>query len=178
MTIDSLAKQGATKLYTTLAGRTYDEILFKRKELYNMFATNKEEQNKRELVAKIKDVNYINDACSINSNITWFTIEQISSRIIWIVEDNEGVEDYSNLMSVSREKVGALICFGNNTKKVKNTFQGVVSIILPVNNMKDAVLLAGAMAEEKDVVLYSPANGVKEDIDKRGIEFRKAVNNL
>lgn len=179
MTIDSLAKQGASKLYTNLAGRTYDEVLFKRKELYNMmFSTESEEQHKRELVATIKDVNYINDACSINTNITWFTMEQISSRIIWIVEDNYGNIDYSSLMSISREKVGGLIYFGHNTEILKKTFQGIIPMILPVNNINEAVLLAGAMAEEKDVVLFSPANGLKEDIEKRGIEYRNAVNNL
>ena len=44
--------------------------------------------------------------------------------------------------------------------------------------MTDAVLLASAVAQEKDVVLYSPANGMSEDIEKRGLDFCSKVNNL
>lgn len=178
MNIDLLAKQGVKKVYTNLAGRTYDEVLFKRKEFYNMFATQREEKNRRELVATIKEVNYINDACSINNNITWFTMEQISNKIIWIADDDSGTRDYSSLMSVCGEKVSALICFGEKIEKLKSTFQGIIPSILPVNNINDAVLLASAMAEEKNIVLYSPANGNEGDIERRGIEFCMAVNNL
>jgi UDP-N-acetylmuramoylalanine--D-glutamate ligase len=178
MTIELLAKQGAKKIYTNLAGRTYDEIMFRRKDLYYMFATEKEEENKRELVAKIKDVNYINDSCSINPNITWFTMEQIANKIIWIVEDNEGKQDYTSLMNVSREKVGVLICFGENIEAIRQTFQGIIPSILPVNNVNEAVLLAEAVAQEKDIVLFSSANGEPKDIERRGISYRKAVNNL
>ncbi|HBN04455.1 MAG TPA: UDP-N-acetylmuramoyl-L-alanine--D-glutamate ligase, partial [Bacteroidales bacterium] len=61
---------------------------------------------------------------------------------------------------------------------LKKTFQGIVPSILPVNNINDAVILASAVAQENDVVLFSPANGSQEDIEKRGLEFRRAVNNL
>ncbi len=178
MTIELLAKQGAKHIYTNLAGRTYQEILFKRKELHNQFSPQIEQEHQREVVAKIKEVKYINDAFSINTNITWFTMEQISGRIIWIVEDNDSQQSYDALKSTCREKVVALICYGKNIEKLRKTFDGIISSILPVNNIDDAVLLASAVAEETDVVLFSPANGRKEDIEKRGIEFRKAVNNL
>ncbi|MDD4684559.1 MAG: hypothetical protein PHD45_04920 [Bacteroidales bacterium] len=178
MNMELLAKQGAKKVYTNLAGRTYDEILFKRKDLYNMFALKKDEKNKMELVATIKDVNYINDAFSTNNNITWFSMEQIPSKIIWIVNDDFGTKDYTSLKSVCEEKVSVLIVFGKNTAKLKSTFQDIIPTILSVNNMNDAVLLAHAVAEEKDVVLYSPANGNTEDIEKRGLDFCSKVNNL
>ena len=178
MNIELLAKQGAKKVYTNLAGRTYDEILFKRKDLYNMFALPKDEKNKSELVATIKGVNYVNDAFSTNNNITWFTMEQIPNKIIWIVNDDFGTKDYTSLMSVCEEKVSVLIVFGENTTKLKSTFQDIIPTILPVNDMNDAVLLASAVAEGNDVVLYSPANGESGDIEKRGLEFSSRVNNL
>ena len=178
MNIELLAKQGAKKVYTNLAGRTYDEILFKRKDLYNMFATQKDEKHKRELVAKIKNVNYVNDAFSTNNNITWFTMEQIPSKIIWIANDDLGIKDYSSLMTVCEQKVSVLIMFGQNTAKLKSTFQDIIPTILPVNDMNDAVLLASAVAEGNDVVLYSPANGESGDIERRGLEFSSRVNNL
>ncbi|MDD2529758.1 MAG: hypothetical protein PHN41_00860 [Bacteroidales bacterium] len=178
MTIELLAKQGAKKVYTNLAGRTYQEIMFKHKAMHNQFSPQMEQEHQREVVAKIKDVKYINDAFSINTNITWFTMEQISSRIVWIVEDDNSQQDYNALLSVSREKVVALICYGKNIEKLRMTFQGIIPSILPVNNINDAALLASAVAQENDVVLFSPANGTKEDIEKRGVDFRKAVNNL
>lgn len=178
MTIELLAKQGVKKVYTNLAGRTYHDILFKRKELYRQFSPEIEQEHQREVVAKIKDVKYINDAFSINSNITWFTMEQISSRIVWIVENDNAEQNFDGLISTCREKVVALICFGQNIEMLKKTFQGIVPSILTVNNINDAVILASAVAEENDVVVFSPANGNNEDIEKRGIEFRKAVNNL
>ena len=178
MNIDLLAKQGAKKIYTNLAGRTYDEVLFKRKELYNIFASQKDEKNKRELVATIKDISYINDAFSNNNNITWFTMEQISSRIIWIVNDDYGTTDYSSLMSICKEKVSVLIVFGSKAQILKTTFDGIIHSILSVNDMNDAVVLASCVAQEKDIVLYSPANGNEEDIQIRGSEFCRVVNNL
>lgn len=178
MNIDSLAKQGAKKVYTNLAGRTYDEVLFKRKELYDMFATPKEEKNKREFLATIKGVSFINDSFSTNNNITWFTMEQISSSIIWIVSDDTDKEDYTNLLSVCEEKVTVLIVFGKNIERLKTSFRDVIPTILPVNNMNDAVVLASAVAQEKDVVLYSPANGSEEDVQKRGLDFSRLVNDL
>ncbi|MDD4001943.1 MAG: hypothetical protein PHU35_04060, partial [Bacteroidales bacterium] len=135
MNIDLLAKQGAKKIYTNLAGRTYDEVLFKRKELYNIFASQKDEKNKRELVATIKEISYINDAFSNNNNITWFTMEQISSRIIWIVNDDYGTTDYSSLMSICKEKVSVLIVFGSKAQILKTTFDGIIHSILSVNDM-------------------------------------------
>ncbi|MBP6429163.1 MAG: hypothetical protein KA273_02065 [Bacteroidales bacterium] len=178
MNIELLAKQGAKKVYTNLAGRTYDEILFKRKDLYNMFALNKEEKYKSELVATIKGVNYVNDAFSTNNNITWFTMEQIGSKIIWIVSNDLEAKDYASLMSVCEQKVSVLIVFGENTNMLKSTFKDIIPTILPVNDMNDAVLLASAVAEGGDVVLYSPANGEREDIEKRGLGFSSSVNNL
>jgi len=44
--------------------------------------------------------------------------------------------------------------------------------------MNDAVVLASAVAQEKDVVLYSPANGSEEDVQKRGLDFSRLVNDL
>ena len=47
-----------------------------------------------------------------------------------------------------------------------------------MNNIQEAVIFANAIAENDDVVLYSPANGNREDVEIKGNAFRKAVNEI
>lgn len=178
MTLEGLAKQGREKIYTTLAGRNYDDIISKRNGLMKCFSNKEEIEHKREFIAKIKDIAFINDARSVNANSTWFTMENITNRIVWVVDIDTYENNFTLLMPICREKVGGIICFGKNKNSIVKIFEGIVSEIYEVNNIQEAVILSNAIAEIEDVVLYSPANGNKSDIESKGNAFRKAVNEI
>ena len=75
MTIDKLATQGRT-VYSTLAGRQYSEVSRLRNEtLRSMFGSKENSKHKKQVIANIKGVKYIDDSKSINPNSTWFSFE-------------------------------------------------------------------------------------------------------
>ncbi len=178
MTLEGLAKQGREKIYSSLAGRNYNEIISKRSSLMLCFSKIEEIEHKREFVAKIKEISFVNDARSINANSTWFTMENITNRIVWILDIDNTEMDFTLLFPICREKVGNIICFGANKEKGVEIFNGLVSGVYEVNNIQEAVIFANAIAENDDVVLYSPANGNREDVEIKGNAFRKAVNEI
>lgn len=177
MTIDKLATQGRT-VYTTLAGREYSEISRLRNEtLKSMFASKETNKHKKQVIANIKGVKYIDDARSINPNSTWFTFETIGNPIIWILEIEDSTEDFFSLTNSVKEKVHTLIIVGEKNNKVTKIFNGLTNLI-QVNTLSEAVKMAYYFANEPDFVIYSPANGKEENIDNNANRFVQLVNEL
>ena len=177
MTIDKLATQGRT-IYSTLAGRQYSEISRLRNEtLKSMFASKDEVKHKKQVVANIKGVKYIDDSKSITPNSTWFTFETIGNPIIWILEIEDEAANFLSLTNSVKEKVHTLIVVGGRNNSLSKIFSGLTNLI-QVNNLSDAVKMAYYFANEPDVVLYSPANGCEENIEDKANRFLQLVNEL
>jgi UDP-N-acetylmuramoylalanine--D-glutamate ligase len=177
MTIDKLATQGR-RVYSTLAGRQYSEIAMLRNEtLRSMFASKENYKHKKQIIANIKGVRYIDDSKSITTNSTWFTFETIGTSVIWILEIKDNTVDFSSLANSVKEKVHTLIIVGENNQRTTKLFHGLTNLI-QVNNLSEAVKMAYYFANEPDVVLYSPANGREEDIENNANRFLQLVNEL
>lgn len=177
MTIDKLATQGRT-VHSTLAGRQYSEIAMLRNEtLRNMFGSKENYKHKKQVIANIKGVKYIDDSKSITPNSTWFTFETIGNPVIWILEIKDNTVDFSSLASSVKEKVHTLIITGENNQRITKLFQGLTNLI-QVNSLSEAVKMAYYFANEPDVVLYSPANGNEENIETNANRFLQLVNEL
>lgn len=177
MTIDKLATQGRT-VHSTLAGRQYSEIAMLRNEtLRNMFGSKENYKHKKQVIANIKGVRYIDDSKSITPNSTWFTFETIGNPIIWILEIQDNMVDFSSLASSVKEKVHTLIMVGENNQKITKLFNGLTNLI-QVKDLSNAVKMAYYFANEPDVVLYSPANGKQESVENNAERFVQLVNEL
>ncbi len=177
MTIDKLATQGRT-VYSTLAGRQYSEISRLRNEtLKSMFASKEAAKHKKQLVANIKGVKYIDDSKSITPNSTWFTFETIGNPIIWILEIDDENANFLSLTNSVKEKVHTLIVVGEKNNSMSKIFSGLTNLI-QVNNLSDAVKMAYYFANDPDVVIYSPANGCEENIEDNANRFLQLVNEL
>jgi UDP-N-acetylmuramoylalanine-D-glutamate ligase len=162
--------------HTSLAARAYQSVLFRRQEIFKMFDTQEGRPFRKELVATIEGVRYINDAFALNPNMTWFTMEEIPSRIVWVACQNEWQKcDYAALREIVRQKVIAIVAFGSAAQEIKQYFDKEISTLIVANDCAGAVEFAHAIAHKDDVVLFSPANGIKEDIDIRGKEFSANV---
>jgi UDP-N-acetylmuramoylalanine--D-glutamate ligase len=138
-------------------------------------------EHRLEKVLKIQNVQYINDSKATNVNATFFALESMTMPTVWIVGGVDKGNDYSELMSLVRENVKAIICLGVDNKKIIDTFGNVVDVMIEVDNMNDAVKMAQRLTEKGDVVLLSPACAsfdLFENYEDRGNQFKRAVQNL
>lgn len=138
-------------------------------------------EHRLEKVLKIGNVQYINDSKATNVNATFFALDSMTTPTIWIVGGVDKGNDYSELMSLVREKVKSIICLGLDNKKIIDAFGAVVDLMVEVDNMTDAVRMAQRMGEKGDTVLLSPACAsfdLFENYEDRGRQFKQAVQNL
>ncbi|MGL2963071.1 UDP-N-acetylmuramoyl-L-alanine--D-glutamate ligase [Flavobacterium sp. RSB2_4_14] len=138
-------------------------------------------EHRLEKVLKIQNVQYINDSKATNVNATFFALDSMTVPTVWIVGGVDKGNDYSELMSLVREKVKAIICLGVDNKKIIDAFGNVVDMMVEVDNMRDAVITAKHIAEKGDAVLLSPACAsfdLFQNYEDRGNQFKVAVQNL
>ena len=82
---------------------------------------------------------------------------------------------------VVKNKVKAMVCIGTESATLKKAFQRDVKDIYQASSLEEAVTTASLLAQENDIVLFSPA--CKSDIDgesyiERGDLFIKTVKKL
>ena len=138
-------------------------------------------EHRLEKVLKIQNVQYINDSKATNVNATFFALDSMNVPTVWIVGGVDKGNDYSELMSLVREKVKAIICLGVENKKIIDAFGNVVDVMIEVGSMEDAVKMAQRLTEKGDTVLLSPACAsfdLFQNYEDRGKQFKDAVRNL
>ena len=138
-------------------------------------------EHRLEFVATIQGVEFINDSKGTNVNATWFALESIKRPIIWIAGGVDKGNDYSALSGLVKERVKAIVSLGKDNQRLNDAFQRDVELLVPTQDMADAVRLAMQMAEKGDVVILSPACAsfdLFEDYEHRGRAFKAAVKAL
>ncbi|MGJ8745360.1 UDP-N-acetylmuramoyl-L-alanine--D-glutamate ligase [Polaribacter sp.] len=138
-------------------------------------------EHRLENVAKVRDVEYINDSKATNVNATFYALECMEKTTIWIVGGVDKGNDYNDLLPLVREKVKAIVCLGVDNEKIKNVFGNVVDIIVETAGAEEAVKVSHKLAERGEVVLLSPACAsfdLFESYEDRGRQFKKAVRSL
>jgi UDP-N-acetylmuramoylalanine--D-glutamate ligase len=138
-------------------------------------------EHRMEYVATIKGVEYINDSKATNINSTWFALESMSRPTILILGGVDKGNDYDVLMELVKEKVKAIVCLGNDNRKIHEAFGNVVSLIVNTTSAEDAVKSAYHFAEKGDAVLLSPACAsfdLFKNYEDRGAQFKQAVREL
>ena len=180
--ISSYPLKGRHNLLNAMAASTVASI-FKidkniiRKSLENFRSL----PHRLEHVLKIHDVNYINDSKATNVNATFYALETINKKGIWIVGGIDKGNDYEELIPLVQEKVKAIICLGKNNEKLINVFQSIVNVIVETESIDEAVKIAHNIAKRKETVILSPACAsfdLFKNYEDRGNQFKKAVRNL
>ncbi|MEP2667706.1 MAG: UDP-N-acetylmuramoyl-L-alanine--D-glutamate ligase [Cyclobacteriaceae bacterium] len=143
--------------------------------------TFKNAPHRLESVAKINNVEFINDSKATNVDSVIYALGSYTNALIWIAGGVDKGNDYDLIREQVKEKVKTLICLGVDNSKLKSYFSGIVPTILETQSVKELVRMALKNAEEGDVVLLSPACAsfdlFKNYID-RGDQFREAVLEL
>lgn len=134
--------------------------------------------HRQQYIDTVDGVVYYDDSKAESVNATWFTFENIVNPVVWIV-GGSCHNNYSELIDTARKKVRTIISIGNEHESIKLTFQGVVKEIHAANSIEEAVSMASIIAEENDLVLFSPACKDQEmDYTERGDRFVKEVKKL
>lgn len=134
-----------------------------------------------ELVATINGVSFINDSKATNVDATYYALDSFSTPIVWIVGGQDKGNDYSQLSMLVNRNVKAIVCLGIDNKKLFKVFAESVSFIDETQDVFEAVSKAYHLAENRDIVLLSPACAsfdLFNNYEHRGDEFKKAVEKL
>lgn len=180
--IDGMTLQGRHNMYNTMAAAVVGSLLDLRKDkIRDAFSDFRNAEHRLEKVAVVRGVEFINDSKATNVNSTWYALESVDSRVIWIVGGVDKGNDYSSLIPLVEKKVKCIIALGRDVLKIHKAFANKVDMIVNTSDMEECVKLAYHMADKGDTVLLSPACAsfdLFEDYQDRGRQFKNAVREL
>ncbi len=136
-------------------------------------------RHRQDYVATVNEVMYYDDSKAESVNATWFTLESIIKPVIWIAEGDNRSADFSDLKATAKKNVKVLICLGKGN--LKKTFKNDVNEILEAESIEEAVAMASRLAQEEDIVLFSPAGRPAthaESNEQRGNRYIESVKQL
>ena len=182
MPLSTLSVKGKHNTKNAMAATMAAQLLKARKQVIKESLEDFEgAEHRLEKVAKIRDVEYINDSKATNVNATYYALECMEKTTVWIVGGVDKGNDYNDLLPLVREKVKAIVCLGLDNDKIKETFGNVVDIIVETAGAEEAVKVSHKLAERGETVLLSPCCAsfdLFENYEDRGRQFKKAVRNL
>lgn len=182
MSIQELGLSGRHNVYNSLAAGIVANVYGLRKEqIRESLSDMKSLEHRMESVAKVRNIEFINDSKATNVNSTWYALESMSKPIIWIAGGIDKGNDYSVLEPLVKKKVKGLICLGVDNTKLHSAFGKMVDIMVNVTSMNDAVRMAYSLGNPGDVVLLSPACAsfdLFENYEDRGKKFKETVIQL
>lgn len=182
MTIEELALQGKHNTYNSMAAGIAARLLEVRKEtVRESLADVQNVEHRMEFVARINNIDFVNDSKATNVNSTWYALESMNTPVVWIVGGVDKGNDYSSLYELVSQKVKAIICLGTDNGKIIKAFNGKVDTITEAGTAQEAVSLAYRLAGKGDTVLLSPACAsfdLFENYEDRGRQFKAAVRAL
>ena len=182
MSIHDLGVKGTHNIYNSMAAGLAASISSIRKnDIRESLMDFKSIEHRLEPVIKVKDIMFINDSKATNVNSTWYALESMNKNVIWIAGGVDKGNDYDELSKLVKHKVKAIVCLGLDNQKLHDAFDGMISNIVDVRSMKDAVKTAYLLGNDGDTVLLSPACAsfdLFDNYEDRGIQFKEAVRKL
>ena len=182
MTIYDLALKGRHNTLNSLAASIAGRVMNIRKEVIRESLTDFQGvEHRLEPVITVHGINFINDSKATNVNSTWYALECMQTRVVWIAGGIDKGNDYSELFEVVKKKVRAIVCLGKDNSKIIEAFSDKVPSIVETMSMEEAVRSAYYLASKGDTVLLSPACAsfdLFNNYEDRGRRFKQAVRNL
>ena len=182
MTIHELALKGRHNVYNSMAAAIAGKVLNIRKEVIReSLADFQGVEHRLEPVITVCGIDFINDSKATNVNSTWYAIECMENKLVWIVGGVDKGNDYSELFPVVKKKVKAIVCLGKDNKKIIEAFKDKVQTIVEASSMEEAVRSSYYLAKKGETVLLSPACAsfdLFKNYEDRGRKFKDAVRNL
>ena len=120
-------------------------------------STFKNDDHRLQTVAKINDVEWINDSKATNVDAVFYALDAIEDPIVWIVGGVDKGNDYSQLLELVHSKVKLMICLGVDNQKLIDAFGSMSLEVYQTQTMEEAIDIADDHVVGGDVVLLSPA---------------------
>jgi UDP-N-acetylmuramoylalanine--D-glutamate ligase len=130
-----------------------------------------------ETVTFLDGVEYIDDSKGTTVDSTYRALESCDRPVILIAGGKDKNSDYTAIRGLVKSKVRCLILIGEAARRIKEALGDLVDTRAAAT-MKDAVRLAGSLAEPDHVVLLSPmcsSFDMFRDYKERGEVFKRAV---
>jgi UDP-N-acetylmuramoylalanine--D-glutamate ligase len=182
MSLFDLSMQGKHNAYNSMASGIASRVLEIRKDTIRECLTDFQGvEHRLEPVIKVHGIEFINDSKATNVNSTWYAMESMKGKVVWIVGGIDKGNDYAILHSLVRDKVKSIVCLGKDNTKIHSSFDGIIDTVVDTDNMEEAVRTAYYLAGEGDIVLLSPCCAsfdLFENYEDRGRQFKNAVRNL
>lgn len=177
-----LALHGLHNLYNSMAAGLSACLLDIRKEDIRRALEDFEGvEHRLEYVATVNGVRYINDSKATNVNSCWYALESMPKGVVLILGGKDKGNDYTEIESLVKEKVKAIVCMGKDNAKLLDFFTGKVDAIYDTHSLQDAVDTCAAIAASGDTVLLSPCCAsfdLFSSYEDRGRQFKDAVKRL
>lgn len=182
MSIEELALKGKHNIYNSMAAGIAARVLDIRKEVIRQSLSDFQGiEHRLEHVIKVRGVEFINDSKATNINSTWYALESMTTKVVWIVGGIDKGNDYATLYDLVKEKVKAIVCLGKDNTKIHAAFDDMIDAIVDTQSMEEAVKRSYYLAKSGETVLLSPACAsfdLFENYEDRGRKFKDAVRNL
>jgi UDP-N-acetylmuramoylalanine--D-glutamate ligase len=182
MSLEELSLKGKHNTYNSMAAGITGNVLRIRKEVIRESLMDFQGvEHRLESIIKVHGIQFINDSKATNVNSTWYALESMRTKVIWIAGGVDKGNDYNELMDLVKEKVKAIVCLGVDNKKLHDAFEGKVETIVDCTSMKDAVRSAYYLGKDGDTVLLSPACAsfdLFQNYEDRGRQFKDCVKEL
>ena len=182
MPLHELALQGKHNTYNSMAAAIASKVLsIKNENIRESLMDFKNIEHRLEPVLSINKIQFINDSKATNVNSTWYALESVSTKLVWIVGGIDKGNDYSLLKDLVKQKVKAIVCLGVDNTNIHKEFGDIVDVMVDTQSMQEAVALSYKYADKGETVLLSPACAsfdLFDNYEDRGQQFKLAVRNL
>jgi len=139
-------------------------------------------EHRLEYVGNFRGVEYYNDSKATNPEATKIALNSFEQPVILLAGGLDRGITFDELVEPFRNKVKILITYGQAKEKLKIAgIKAGLPQIFSVNNVTEAVELAASLAQEKTVVLLSPACAswdIYSSFEERGRIFKQTVHKL
>lgn len=137
-------------------------------------------EHRMEWVCVQGGITYINDSKSTSLHSLEWALEKFPGKVILICGGRNKGLDFTKMRHLVQKKVKSLISIGECREEISQAFSDVISVT-QAEELSEAVQKSREMANEKDVVLFSPACAsfdMFQNYEDRGRQFKKIVKNL
>ncbi len=180
--IEELPIKGKHNVYNSMAAILAAKLEHIKDEvIYRALVSFQPVEHRLEPVAEINQVHYINDSKATNVNSCFYALESMQTPVVLILGGTDKGNDYTEIESLVKEKVYALVFLGVDNSKLHAFFDGKVDSIADATSMKEAVEKATAFARPGDTVLLSPCCAsfdLFKNYEDRGKQFKEYVHQL
>jgi UDP-N-acetylmuramoylalanine--D-glutamate ligase len=182
MSVEELSLKGRHNTYNSMAAGIAGNVLKIRNDVIREALMDFQGvEHRLEPVMKVHGIQFINDSKATNVNATWYALESVKGKAVWIAGGVDKGNDYNELINLVENKVKAIVCLGKDNQRILKSFTGRVESIVEVTSMDEAVKAAYYLARDGETVLLSPACAsfdLFENFEDRGRQFKDAVRAL